>query len=217
MDTKVLLVDDHAILREGLRMVLEAQSGITVIGEAENGRQALEMVEELQPDVVVMDIAMPQMNGAEATRQIKRRFPATKVLILTMHENQQYLMQIVNAGAIGCVLKRSAGAELVTAVRAAARGESYFSPSMASMLLEDYRVRLAHEDGDDVGMFTEREREVLQLVAEGKTNKEISDLLTVSIKTVQTHRAHIMEKLDVHDRTDLVRYAMRKGIIPSDQ
>jgi two-component system, NarL family, response regulator NreC len=216
MDTKVLLVDDHAILREGLRMVLEAQPGISVVGEAENGREALEMVEELHPDVVVMDIAMPQMNGAEATRQIKRRFPATKVLILTMHENQQYLIQIVNAGAIGCVLKRSAGAELVTAVRAAARGESYFSPSMASMLLEDYRVRLAHEEDDDVGMFTEREREVLQLVAEGKTNKEIADILTVSIKTVQTHRAHIMEKLGAHDRTDLVRYAMRKGIIPSD-
>jgi DNA-binding NarL/FixJ family response regulator len=216
MDTKVLLVDDHAILRDGLRMVLEAQPGIAVIGEAENGRQALDMVEELRPDVVVMDIAMPQMNGAEATRQIKRRFPASKVLILTMHENQQYLMQIINAGAIGCVLKRSAGAELVTAVRAAARGESYFSPSMASMLLEDYRVRLSHEESDDVGMFTEREREVLQLVAEGKTNKEIADILTVSIKTVQTHRAHIMEKLDAHDRTDLVRYAMRKGIIPSE-
>lgn len=216
MDTKVLLVDDHAILRDGLRMVLEAQPGITVIGEAENGRQALDMVEDLHPDVVVMDIAMPQMNGAEATRQIKRRFPSTRVLILTMHENQQYLMQIINAGAIGCVLKRSAGAELVTAVRAAARGESYFSPSMASMLLEDYRVRLSHEQDDDVGMFTEREREVLQLVAEGKTNKEIADILTVSIKTVQTHRAHIMEKLDAHDRTDLVRYAMRKGIIPSE-
>src|SRR5947209_1274557 len=211
MDTKVVLVDDHAILRDGLRMVLEAQPGISVVGEAENGREALDLVEQLHPDVVVMDIAMPQMNGAEATRQIKRRFPSTRVLILTMHENQQYLMQIINAGAIGCVLKRSAGAELVTAVRAAARGESYFSPSMASMLLEDYRIRLNHGEDDDVGMFTEREREVLQLVAEGKTNKEISDILTVSIKTVQTHRAHIMEKLDAHDRTDLVRYAMRKG------
>jgi DNA-binding NarL/FixJ family response regulator len=216
MDTKVLLVDDHAILRDGLKMVLDAQPGITVVGEAENGREALDLVEELHPDVVVMDIAMPQMNGAEATRQIKRRFPQTRVVILTMHENQQYLMQIVNAGATGAVLKRSAGAELVTAVKAAARGESFFSPPMASMLLEDYRVRLQHEESDDVGMFTEREREVLQLVAEGKTNKEISDLLTVSIKTVQTHRAHIMEKLGAHDRTDLVRYAMRKGIIAGE-
>ncbi len=216
MDTKVLLVDDHAILREGLKMVLDAQPGITVVGEAENGREALDLVEELHPDVVVMDIAMPQMNGAEATRQIKRRFPQTRVVILTMHENQQYLMQIVNAGATGAVLKRSAGSELVTAVNAAARGESFFSPSMASMLLQDYRVRLQRDESDDVDMFTEREREVLQLVAEGKTNKEISDLLTVSIKTVQTHRAHIMEKLGAHDRTDLVRYAMRKGIITSE-
>jgi DNA-binding NarL/FixJ family response regulator len=216
MDTKVLLVDDHAILRDGLKMVLDAQPGITVVGEAENGREALDLVEELHPDVVVMDIAMPQMNGAEATRQIKRRFPQTRVVILTMHENQQYLMQIVNAGATGAVLKRSAGSELVTAVKAAARGESFFSPSMASMLLEDYRVRLQEDEPDDADMFTEREREVLQLVAEGKTNKEISDLLTVSIKTVQTHRAHIMEKLGAHDRTDLVRYAMRKGIITGD-
>ncbi len=216
MDTKVLLVDDHAILREGLKMVLDAQPGITVVGEAENGREALDLVEELHPDVVVMDIAMPQMNGAEATRQIKRRFPQTRVVILTMHENQQYLMQIVNAGATGAVLKRSAGSELVTAVNAAARGESFFSPSMASMLLQDYRVRLQRDESDDVDMFTEREREVLQLVAEGKTNKEISDLLTVSIKTVQTHRAHIMEKLGAHDRTDLVRYAMRKGIITGE-
>lgn len=216
MDTKVLLVDDHAILRDGLKMVLDAQPGMTVVGEAENGREALDLVEELHPDVVVMDIAMPQMNGAEATRQIKRRFPQTRVVILTMHENQQYLMQIVNAGATGAVLKRSAGSELVTAVKAAARGESFFSPSMASMLLEDYRVRLRQDEPDDADMFTEREREVLQLVAEGKTNKEISDLLTVSIKTVQTHRAHIMEKLGAHDRTDLVRYAMRKGIITGD-
>src|SRR5437660_4125545 len=133
MDTKVLLVDDHAILRDGLRMVLEAQPGISVVGEAENGREALDLVEQLHPDVVVMDIAMPQMNGAEATRQIKRRWPSVQVVILTMHENQQYLVQIVNAGATACVLKRSAGTELVTAVKAAARGESYFSPAIATL------------------------------------------------------------------------------------
>lgn len=214
MDTKVLLADDHAILRDGLRMVLEAQTGITVVGEAEDGRQALEMVERLHPDVVVMDIAMPNLNGAEATRQIKRRFPEVKVLILTMHENQQYLAQIVSAGAIGCVLKRSAGVELVQAVRAAARGESYFSPTMASMLLEGYRDHLPSERPEDA--FTEREREVLQLVAEGKSNQEIANLLVVSVKTVQTHRAHIMEKLNAHDRTDLVKHAMRMGIISPD-
>lgn len=213
-NTKVLLADDHAILRDGLRMVLQAQPDITVVGEAEDGRQALEMVERLHPDVVVMDIAMPNLNGAEATRQIKRRFPDVKVLILTMHENQQYLAQIVSAGAIGCVLKRSAGVELVSAVRAAARGESYFSPTMASMLLEGYRNHLESQIPEDP--FTEREREVLQLVAEGKSNQEIADLLVVSIKTVQTHRAHIMEKLDAHDRTDLVKHAMRLGIISPD-
>jgi DNA-binding NarL/FixJ family response regulator len=215
-DINVLLADDHAVLRDGLRMVLDAQPGITVIGEAEDGRQALEMVENLLPDVVVMDIAMPNMNGAEATRQIKRRFPEVRVLILTMHENQQYLTQIVNAGAIGCVLKRSAGTELVTAVRAAARGESYFSPTMATMLLDGYRMHLAAEGRDESELLTEREREILQMVAEGKTNQEIADSLVVSIKTVQTHRAHMMEKLDAHDRTELVKHAIRLGMITSD-
>jgi two-component system response regulator NreC len=214
-DIKVLLVDDHQILREGLRMVLDAQQGIAVVGEAGDGRQAIDMVEQMQPDVVVMDIAMPNLNGAEATRQITRRFPQVQVVILTMHENQQYLAQIINAGARGAVLKRSAGTELVQAVKAAARHESFFSPSMAAMLLDDYRMRLAKEDADD-DLLTDREREVLQLVAEGKTNQEIADYLVVSIKTVQTHRAHIMEKLDMHDRTELVKYAIKKGMIDPD-
>jgi len=213
MDTKVLLADDHAVLRDGLRMVLDAQPGLTVVGEAEDGRQAVEMVEALHPDVVVMDIAMPNMNGAEATRQIKRRFPGVKVLILTMHENQQYLAQIIKAGAIGCVLKRSAGSELVTAVRAAAHGESYFSPTLATMMLDSYRMHLLEEVGDEAGLLTEREREILQLVAEGKSNQEIADLLVVSIKTVQTHRAHLMEKLGAHDRTELVKHAIRLGMV----
>jgi DNA-binding NarL/FixJ family response regulator len=216
MDTKVLLADDHAILREGIRMVLDAQPGITVVGEAEDGRQALEMVQTLVPDVVVMDIAMPNMNGAEATHQIKRRFPHTRVVILTMHENQQYLMQTVNAGATACVLKRSAGTELVTAVKAAARRESYFSPTMASMMLDVYRKQLVAEGSDELALLTERERGVLQLVAEGKTSQEIADGLFVSIKTIQTHRMHIMEKLDAHGRTDLVLHAIRLGIISSE-
>ncbi|MGH2444359.1 MAG: response regulator [Chloroflexota bacterium] len=216
MDTKVLLADDHAILREGLRMVLDAQQGITVVGEAEDGRRAVELVEKLQPDVVVMDIAMPNLNGAEATRQIKRRFLRVQVLILTMHENQQYLAQIINAGAIGCVLKRSAGTELVTAVRAAARGESYFSPSLATMMLDVYRMRLAEQGQDELSLLTEREREVLQLIAEGKTNQQIAEQLFLSIKTVQTHRSHLMEKLGAHDRTDLVKHAMRLGMIAAE-
>jgi len=211
-----LIADDHAILREGIRRVLNEQPGLTVVGEAEDGREALDMVERLQPDVVVMDIAMPNLNGAEATRQIRRRFPHTKVVILTMHENQQYLTQIVKAGATGAVLKRSAGTELLSAINAASHGQSYFSPSITSMLLEDYRVRLSGEGVDDPEVLTEREREVLQLVAEGKTNQEIADQLVVSIKTVQTHRAHLMEKLGAHDRTDLVKHAMRFGMIASE-
>jgi len=216
METKVLLADDHTILREGLRMVLDAQPQITVVGEASDGREAVEMAETLRPDVVVMDIAMPNLNGLDATRQIKKRWPEIRVVILTMHENQQYLMQIVKAGATGAVLKRSAGTELLTAIKAAARGQSYFSPSIASMMLEDYRLRLRDEGIDDPEVLTEREREVLQLVAEGLTNQEIADALFVSIKTVQTHRSHIMEKLGVHDRTELVKYAIRTGMVTSD-
>lgn len=216
METKVLLADDHTILREGLRMVLDAQPQITVVGEASDGREAVEMAETLRPDVVVMDIAMPNLNGLDATRQIKKRWPEIRVVILTMHENQQYLMQIVKAGATGAVLKRSAGTELLTAIKAAARGQSYFSPSIASMMLEDYRLRLRDEGIDDPEVLTEREREVLQLVAEGLTNQEIADALFVSIKTVQTHRSHIMEKLGVHDRTELVKYAIRTGMVTLD-
>lgn len=212
MDTTVLLVDDHTLLREGLRMVLEAQPGVRVVGEADDGREALQMVEELEPAIVVMDLAMPNLNGADATRQIKKRFPMTRVIILTMHEDRQYLAQIVGAGAIGAVLKRAAATELVAAVNAAARGDSYYSPTIAKMMEEDYRFYRAVQ-GQEPETLTEREREVLQMIAEGRTNREIADLLQLSIKTVQTHRAHLMEKLDAHDRTDLVKYAIQHGII----
>ncbi|MBV9278931.1 MAG: response regulator transcription factor, partial [Chloroflexi bacterium] len=191
MTVRVLLADDHGIVREGLRLVLDAQPNIEVVGEAEDGRRALELVRELQPDVVVMDIAMPNLNGLEATRQIRRQFPAVRVVILTMHENELYFLQIAKAGATGCVLKRSMGRELVAAVEAAARGESYFSPAIATKVLEDYRRLAARPTGDDIDVLTEREREILQLVAEGQTNREIAELLTLSIKTVQAHRANI--------------------------
>lgn len=207
---EVLLVDDHAMVREGLKLILETQPGFRVAGEAEDGRQALDLVERLRPDVVVMDIAMPNLNGLDATRQIKRRFPTVKVLILTSHDNRQYVTQIVKTGADGCLLKRSAGTELVAALETVREGGSYVSPSVAGTLLDDYRVRIDH-GGED--LLTEREREVVQLVAEGHTNQGIARKLGISIKTVETHRTNIMEKLGAADRTDLVKYAIRTGMI----
>jgi PAS domain S-box-containing protein len=209
-DVRVLLVDDHAMFREGLRLVLDAQSGFAVIGEAEDGRQALKLVERLQPDVVVMDVAMPRLNGADATLQIKRRFPDVKVVILTTHENREYLVQIAKVGADGYVLKRSAGAELGQALKAVAQGQSYISPTIAGMMLDDYRVRI---DQSGENLLTPREREVLQLAAEGLANQAIARQLVISIKTVQRHRDSIMRKLGAHDRTDLVKYAIRTGMI----
>lgn len=216
MSIRVLLVDDHAIVREGLRLVLSAEPAIDVIGEAEDGRQALDLVERVRPDVVVMDIGMPNLNGLEATRQIRRRFPEVQVVILTMHENRLYSLEIAKAGAAGCVLKRSMGKELVTAIQVAARGESYFSPSIAAAVLDDYRRLASQPAPEEAVPLTEREREILQLIAEGQTNREIADLLTLSIKTVQAHRANIMEKLAAHDRTDLVKYAIKTGMIEAE-
>jgi DNA-binding NarL/FixJ family response regulator len=207
---EVLLVDDHAMVREGLKLILETMPGFHVAGEAEDGRQALDLVERLRPDVVVMDIAMPNLNGLDASRQIRRRFPDVKILILTSHENRQYVTQIVKTGANGCLLKRSAGTELVTALETLREGRSYVSPSVAGTLLDDYRVRI-DRGGED--LLTEREREIVQLVAEGHTNQGIARKLGISIKTVETHRTNIMDKLGAADRTDLVKYAIRTGMI----
>lgn len=217
MTVGVLLVDDHAIVREGLRLVLAAEPDIDVIGEAGDGRQALDMVERLKPDVVVMDIAMPNLNGLEATTQIRRRFPQVHVVILTMHENELYFTQIIKAGATGCVLKRSMGRELVTAIQAAARGENYFSPTVATRVFQHYQMLLQHPASKSDEPLTEREREILQLIAEGNTNREIAEMLTLSIKTVQAHRSNMMDKLGVHDRTDLVKYAIRVGMISAEE
>jgi two-component system, NarL family, response regulator NreC len=211
---RVLLADDHAIVREGIKRILDEEPDIEVVGEAGDGLQAVEMAKKLKPDVAILDITMPALNGIEATRQIRSSLPNTHTLTLTMHEDDTYVFQLLKAGAAGYVLKRAAATDLVQAVRAAQRGEAFLYPSVAKAVVADYLKRL--EEGEGKEMYdglTEREKEILTLVADGATNQEIAHKLFISIKTVQTHRAHIMEKLNLHDRTKLVRYAIRKGLI----
>ncbi|HET6948445.1 MAG TPA: response regulator transcription factor [bacterium] len=213
-DISVLIAEDHAVVREGIRMILDAQADVEVVGEARDGEEAVRLAKQLHPDVVVMDISMPRMNGVEATQEIKRSLPDTQVLILTMHEEESYVFQLLRLGAAGYVLKRAAATDLVEAVRAAARGEAFLYPAVARSVVQDYLDRM--RTGEGTGRYdglTDREREILVLIAEGLTNSQIADRLFISVKTVQTHRAHIMEKLDLHDRSLLVRYAVRKGLI----
>ncbi len=210
-----MIADDHTIVREGVRMILSSYPDIQVVGEAETGEQAVSMAAALRPEVVVMDISMPGMNGIEATRTIRRRNPDVSVLALTMHEDDHYVFQLLRAGASGYVLKRAAATDLIEAVRAASRGEAFLYPSVARTVVQDYlrRIESGEATRERFDGLTAREREVLALIAEGHTNQEIANRLYISIKTVQTHRAHIFEKLDLHDRTELVRYAIRKGLI----
>lgn len=211
---RVLLADDHAIVREGIKRILAEEPDIEVVGEAGDGLEAVEMAKKLKPDVAILDITMPALNGIEATRQIRSSLPNTHTLTLTMHEDDTYVFQLLKAGAAGYVVKRAAATDLVQAVRAAQRGEAFLYPSVAKAVVADYLKRL--EEGEGKEMYdglTEREKEILTLIADGATNQEIARKLFISIKTVQTHRAHIMEKLNLHDRTKLVRYAIRKGLI----
>lgn len=211
---KVLIVDDHAIVRDGVRMILEAQPDIEVVGEASDGRQAVEKARELSPGIVLMDIAMPGMNGLEATAVIRREMPDVHVLALTMHEDYQYFFEVLNAGASGYVLKGASSGELLAAIRAVNEGGVYLHPAVAKNLVVDYIKRM--EPGEDKARYdglSERERQVLTLVAEGKTSQQIADELFLSVNTVQTHRAHIMEKLNLQNRAELIRYALRKGLI----
>jgi two-component system response regulator NreC len=211
---RVVLADDHRMMREGIRALLERQKDIEVVGEAADGREAVRLATQLSPDMVVMDVSMPLLNGIEATRQIRRDCPDVSVLILTVHESEEYVAQLLAAGADGYIIKRAAGDELISAIRAVNQGEAFLYPSVARVVIEDYVRRLKEGEGLGVqDVLTDREREVLQLIAEGYTNREIADLLHVSIKTVQSHRSKIMNKLDLHDRGELIKYAIQQGII----
>jgi two-component system response regulator NreC len=214
---KLLLADDHAVVRSGLRMLLEVQPDIDIVGEAESGTEAVEKTRSLKPDIVLMDIQMPGLNGIEATKQIKILAPDTAVLALTMYEDDQYFFEMLHAGASGYVPKKAAPDELLTAIRAVGKGEVYLYPSLASRLVQDYLKRA--DSGDQPLVYddlTPREREVLTLIAEGLSNAEIAEKLVISVKTVDRHRENIMRKLNLHSRIDLVKYALRIGLIDLD-
>ena len=214
---RVLIVDDHAIVREGLRTLIEAQPDIEVLGEATNGEEAINKTRETQPDIVLMDITMPVMNGLEATRQIRQKQPDVKILVLTMHESDDYFFSILEAGASGYFIKGGSSAELISALRVVWRGDAFIYPTMAKKLLSDYLQRVKAGPGEEsYDGLTERQREILKLIAEGNTNQEIADLLVLSVATVQTHRANIMAKLELRSRTDLIKYAIRRGFITLD-
>jgi DNA-binding NarL/FixJ family response regulator len=216
---RVLLADDHDILREGLKALLSMQGDMVIVGEAYTGREAVELAQRLKPDVVLLDVSMPELDGLEACRRIRAHQPQVQVLVLTMHEREDYLRQALEAGAAGYLVKRTAATELRLAVRAVAQGDTFLSPSMARTLVRHYlslREEGAAADAaaaDPYESLSSREREVLKLVAEGCTNQDIAEQLVLSVKTVQAHRAHLMEKLGLRDVTHLVRYAVRRGLV----
>jgi len=212
---RVLLADDHTIVRQGLRALLDSQEDIEVVGEAENGRQAFEKTKQIVPDIVVLDITMPNLNGIEATRQIKKLKPEIKVIVLTVHDNEEYVHQVLQAGASGYLLKESAVSDLVSAINAVKKGDIFLSPTISKVVVKDYIKHTDRESRafDSLDVLTSREREVLQLIAEGHTNREVARLLKLSVKTVDVHRAHIKEKLQIHDTAGLIKYSLRKGLI----
>jgi two-component system, NarL family, response regulator NreC len=211
---RVLIADDHGVMRKGLRLQLEQHEGIEVVGEAADGREAVKLAEELAPDVVMMDIGMPNLNGIEATAQIVKRNPKAGVIILSVHSDEEYLVRALTAGAKGYLLKESADVDLLRAVQAVAQKKSFFSPTVAKTLLEDFVQQLKQRGlKDSYDLLTDREKEVFQLLAEGKSAKEIAAIFNLSPYTVETHRTHIMQKLDLHSAVDLVLYAVRKKII----
>jgi len=211
---RIFLADDHTVMRAGIRLVLERQPDLHVVGEASDGRETVNAIERLHPDVVVMDISMPSLNGIEATRQILANGVAVSIVVLSMHADEEYVLRALKAGARGYLLKESAEADLIAAVRAVVSGKSFFSPAVSRLLVEDYVRQLQDRDIEDsYELLTTREREILQLVAEGKSNKDIANLLNLSVYTVETHRSNIMEKLNLHGVPELILYAVRKGVI----
>jgi DNA-binding NarL/FixJ family response regulator len=216
MKTRVLIADDHRMIREGLRSLIEREPDLEVVGEADNGREAVALAKKLAPDVVVMDIGMPDLNGMEATRQILDQSARVRILALSMHADRRYAAGMLRAGAKGYVVKKAAYDELIAAIRTVAAGQSFLSAQVASVVVDDYSRRLSASDASAFSVLTEREREIVQLVAEGRTTKEIADALGVSAKTVDTHRQNIMDKLDLHSVAEITKYAVREGLTPED-
>ena len=211
---RVVIAEDHTILREGLRALLSAESDLEVVGEAEDGRQAIRRVEELGPDLILTDLSMPRMNGVEAIREIKKRAPETKVLALTVHKAEEFILEVLQAGADGYILKDASSEELMMAIKSVLGGKRYLSPSVSQMVIEGYlegRKSIASSSPWDT--LTKRERQILKLIAEGHKNKEIADYLYISVKTVEKHRANLMKKLDLHSAAALTAYAMERGLV----
>ena len=214
MSIRILIVDDHAVVRAGMRLLIESDPNIEIVGEGENGKEAIELATALQPQVIVMDVTMPQMDGVEATRQIKSRLPEISVLTLTIHEGPDYFFKMLQAGASGYVPKRAAPNDLIRAIKIVAEGNVFLEPSVAKDLVADYLIRVSEgTEQHSYDGLTDREREVLTHIAEDETNREIAQLLHISVKTVERHRENIMSKLNLHTRTELVKYAIRKGLI----
>ena len=210
----VLIVDDHTLVRDGIRSLLELCDDFEVVGEAADGKEALEKVKELAPEVVLMDLAMPVMTGLEATRRIRKEFPETKVLALTQYDDSEYVVPVIRAGALGFVTKMGAFSELVSAIQAVHKGDSFLSPSAAAALVQECQINMTGEgETDPYDRLTDREKEVLKLVVEGKTTREIADMLVVSSKTVESYKTSLMSKLDIHSRIDLIRFAIRKRVV----
>jgi DNA-binding NarL/FixJ family response regulator len=215
--TRIVLADDHPVVRHGVRSLLQSDAELSVVGEASDGIETVQMVEKLQPDVLVVDLMIPGLNGLEITRQVRQRSPATRIIILSMHANEPYVLEALKNGASGYVLKDSSGTDLVQAVRLVVAGQRYLSPPLSERAVEAYMMKSQETSFDAYDGLTDREREVLQLAAEGLSNPDIAARLSISPRTVETHRANLMRKLGLKTQTDLIRYALKRGILPMEE